>query len=223
MIFINYIFLDFEMNEVEDFKINKYCPNEIIQIGAIKLNHNLKEIDHFNAYIKPQYNYIIPRISNMTGITNEKVENSDDFSKVLDRFVDWVGEDFQIFAWSSNDYRQLRDEAKYKNYNNENLKKIFKNWSDFQKEFCNLLGLGKNNRISLDLALNLVGASFKGKRHNALSDSRNTIYLYKISRNKEQFKKDMQNIKNVLFQKKEKTTIGDILGSQLDVIKKDLK
>lgn len=220
---MNLIFIDFEMNEIENEIIQKKCKNEIIQIGAIKLDRNLKEIDNFCIYIKPEFNKIVPRITELTNISNEKVLNACNFSKALDKFLEWAGDDFKILAWSSNDYKQIKNEAILKEYDNDKLNYAFQNWFDFQKEFCSLLGLKKNKRISLDLALEITGTSFKGKRHNALNDCRNTAYLYKISRDKESFKKDMYRIKDILFQNQKSFTIGDLLDNQLSEIKKSLK
>lgn len=49
---MNYIIYDLELNS-KPFKSK--LPNEIIEIGAIKLDSDLKEIDTFQAFIKPHY------------------------------------------------------------------------------------------------------------------------------------------------------------------------
>lgn len=49
---MNYIVYDLELNS-KPFKSS--IPNEIIEIGAIKLNENLQEIGMFSSFIKPKY------------------------------------------------------------------------------------------------------------------------------------------------------------------------
>jgi len=45
------------------------------------LDENLWEIGKFQIYVKPEYNdVIVPKISKLTGITNEMVANAPTFS-----------------------------------------------------------------------------------------------------------------------------------------------
>ncbi|MFU7517822.1 hypothetical protein AB4668_18725, partial [Clostridium sp. HCS.1] len=72
-----FIIIDFEFNNLEG--IHKYYPdiftkypslenidldNEIIEIGAIKLDNYMKPLNEFKAYIKPS---VIPVISDIFG------------------------------------------------------------------------------------------------------------------------------------------------------------
>ena len=51
------IFLDFEMNRVsKDFpEVKKKCGFEIIQIGAVMLDEDNREISGFNEFVHPDY------------------------------------------------------------------------------------------------------------------------------------------------------------------------
>ena len=53
---MNYIVLDLEWNQCPTGKENEneLIPFEIIEIGAVKLNENLKEIDRFREVVRPQ-------------------------------------------------------------------------------------------------------------------------------------------------------------------------
>ena len=199
----SYIFLDLEMNYLKGVK-----DTEIIQISAIKLDRNFKEIDSFNNYIKPEYNHIYKEISNLTGITDKKVENCKGFKIIMDSFLEWLGDNYIAFAWSNNDCSQIKKESTMKNYQHEKLEYLTSHLFDFQKEFGDILELNDGKRISLDFALDISGVKFKGKRHNALYDAKNTAYLYKISRN-ETFKENLKKSSNFI-NSNTKITIGDL-------------
>ena len=68
-------------------------PNEreIIEFGAVVVDiKSLEIIDEFSALVKPQRN---PEISNfcsqLTGITQSELDNSDDFKTVFSDFLHW--------------------------------------------------------------------------------------------------------------------------------------
>ena len=80
---MHYIVLDLEFNQDPEsiidlslipgnlIKKNKY-PQEIIQIGAVKLDENLNIIEPFNRLVKPSiYGHISPFITELTGLTKK--------------------------------------------------------------------------------------------------------------------------------------------------------
>lgn len=79
---MKHIVVDLEMNNIRRrSEARKICTNEIIEIGASMLDENLWEIGKFQIYVKPEYNdVIVPKISKLTGITNEMVANAPTFS-----------------------------------------------------------------------------------------------------------------------------------------------
>ena len=64
--------------------------DEIIEIGAIKVD-NYKIIDEFHSLIKPKEE-IDEFITNLTGITNEMVENAPNIEEVLPNFISFIGD-----------------------------------------------------------------------------------------------------------------------------------
>ena len=222
MIYINYVFIDLEMNTFIG-KNNHKCQ-EIIQIGAVKLNENLEEIDSFDFLVKNSKK-ISKEVLFLTKVCLDDLKKAENFEIVFNNFLNWLGEDYIVLAWSDNDLKQIKNEIKVKKIlNNDKITYLLNHFYDFQKEFCDLLNL-KSRVISLDLALSLVGFEFEGKRHNALFDARNTSYLYKISRDKKNFKKEMENVKDILSKdKKEKNTIKDLIGADvLENLKSKIK
>ena len=68
--------------------------NNIIQIGAVYLkrveNKDYEIANRFNELIKPTGELISPFITELTGITNEAVENAPNFEVVGERFTKWA-------------------------------------------------------------------------------------------------------------------------------------
>ena len=78
----NYVVFDIETTGLDsEF-------DEIIEIGAVKIKDGIK-IDTFNSLIKPEYE-IDEFITELTGITNEMVENAPSIDEVLPKFMDFI-------------------------------------------------------------------------------------------------------------------------------------
>lgn len=89
--------------------------NELIEISAIKYNGNEK-IDTFTTLIKPK-DRIPYRITNITGITNEMVENSPTVEEVMPSLIEFIGTS-PIVAHNANfDYKFIQ------NYSNNSFSK----------------------------------------------------------------------------------------------------
>ena len=94
---MNYVVVDFEWNQACYGKgsENRKIPFEIIEIGAVKLDENLKEIDRFSRTIRPKvYKKLHYITRDLTGITQEELCASDPFSYVLVDFMLWCGKDY---------------------------------------------------------------------------------------------------------------------------------
>ena len=70
------------MNPVSrEFKeIRRALNDEVIEIGAVKLDENFQQIGEFQCYVKPEYGEIKQHITRLTGITQEMVADKDTFS-----------------------------------------------------------------------------------------------------------------------------------------------
>ncbi len=89
--------------------------NELIEVSAIKYDGN-KRIDTFSTLIKPKVR--IPYyITNITGITNDMVEEAPEVEEVMPELIDFVG-DLPIVAHNANfDYKFIQ------NYSNNSFTK----------------------------------------------------------------------------------------------------
>ena len=114
-----HIVLDLEMNPVSKEHKNVYenLRQEIIEIGAVKLNEHLEIVDTFDCFVKPEFNYqITPYINKLTGIKSSSAMNAESFATALKDFEAWMGNgaDTRIYSWSDNDLIQLKTECEFK-------------------------------------------------------------------------------------------------------------
>ena len=119
---MNHIIIDLEFNSPytngygQKVK-NIDCPHEIIEIGAIKLDNNFNQIDSFRMFIKSTYYHIVSKlVCKKTGITAEDLRNGGiEFTKAIDIFLKWIGQDSQLYTWSENDYLVMKQNCDFHN------------------------------------------------------------------------------------------------------------
>lgn len=104
--------------------------DEIIEIGAVKLL-NGEIIDKFHSLIKP--NKKIPlKITELTGITEEMLENENDIKKILPEFLKFIDKSVLVAHNTDFDYPFLRD----------NVRKIYN--KEFKQSYIDTLALSKS-------------------------------------------------------------------------------
>lgn len=211
---MNYIIVDFEMNSVagEYKEARRICRCEIIEIGAVIMDESFMVLGEFKTLVKPQYNdCIYKKYETLTGISTQMVYGAPTFATAYEMFVNWCesyGSDYEVYAWSENDYNQLTAEMELKQYAKVDKMCLLENWFDFQKEYTEKLGLERI--MSLEKALDYAGIEFEGHMHDALCDAKNTAELFSIVRNEERCKVVLQAVMDVLKPKNVSCTLGDI-------------
>lgn len=108
---MNYIVLDLEWNQSPTGKEreNSKIPFEIIEIGAVKLNSDLKQIDSFDETIMPKvYKYLHYKIKEISCISMSDLKKSPDFKTVINQFLNWCGEDYIFCTWGCLDLWELQ-------------------------------------------------------------------------------------------------------------------
>lgn len=213
---MKHIVVDLEMNNIrQKSEARRICTNETIEIGAVMLDDNLREIASFRTYVKPEYNDgIVRKISRLTGITDEMVEHAPLFNDAFRMFTNWclgTGDDVTIYAWSDNDYKQISKEITLKGYQMTEAEQtlLSEPWSDFQEEFDAHLGFEK--KLSLKVALDMAGIVFEGREHDALDDARNTAELLQVFMDKELFNKALRKIKELMEPSSIACSIGELV------------
>ena len=200
---MKHVVVDLEMNKIsKNSTARSICSCETIEIGAVMLDENLREVASFRTYVKPEYNSVIDRrISRLTGITDEMVEHAPLFGEAFRMFTNWclgTGDDVTIYSWSDSDYNQIAKEIVLKGYHVTDSEQplLAKEWSDFQHEFDAHLGFDR--QLSLKMALDMAGVDFSGREHDALDDARNTAELLQIFRDQSLFDRTLRKIKEAM-------------------------
>lgn len=211
---MNYVIIDLEMNEIakEHKEERRICHLEIIEIGAVILDENLLVMGEFKTLVKPQYNDTIgKRYETLTGISTGMVVGAPNFTTAYEMFVNWCesyGDDYEVYAWSENDYNQVVAEMALKGYTKEDKMGPLRKWYDFQKEYTCKLGLERI--MSLEKALNYAGFEFEGRMHDALWDAKNTAQLFALVRDEKRCNEVLNAVIEALQPKEEHRTLGDM-------------
>lgn len=95
---MNFIIFDLEWNNAYNYKL-KRGMNEIIEIGAVKLDENLKVIDTFKQLIKPKLSKKLgSRFKNLTHITIDEINQSGiSFENAFDNFSNGAAKEIICF------------------------------------------------------------------------------------------------------------------------------
>ena len=113
---MKHVVVDLEMNPVsrEFREVRRKLNEEVIEIGAVRLDENFQQEAEFQCYVKPEYGPIKKHITSLTGITQAMVADKKTYAACFQDFVDWVGEEeTKIYSWSMSDIKQLRSECRY--------------------------------------------------------------------------------------------------------------
>ena len=219
---MKHIVVDLEMNPVskEYREVRRKLNGEIIEIGAVRLNENYEQEDEFQCYVCPQYGMVKKHITELTGITQEKVEGHPAFSDSFHSFVAWIGAaETKIYSWSMSDIKQLRKECRLK-LPDFDVNWLDTRWVDLQQAFDDRLGL--HNSLALKHALGAMGRRFEGSQHSALADAVNTSAVLALMQDDAKFRETMRPVLEILEPSEVlSNSIGDLFPD-LEKLKKNL-
>lgn len=176
---MNYIVLDMEWNQsypkVGEDARKKKVKNEIIEIGAVKLNENMEFLASYKRLVRPVFiKKLNSHVKKLTGITKEMLDNGGYFPDIIAEFRDWCGEDMCIITWGYDDVPMLVSCLKMYNLSSDwigswyNLQVIFNAQTD-----------GSTNQKSLKAALEYFECSIDEEHpwHDALNDAYYTAVI----------------------------------------------
>ena len=219
---MKHVVVDLEMNPVsrEFREVRRKLNEEVIEIGAVRLDENFQQEAEFQCYVKPEYGPIKKHITSLTGITQAMVADKKTYAACFQDFVDWVGEEeTKIYSWSMSDIKQLRSECRYK-LPDFDIEWLNARWVDLQQEFDDRLGL--HNSLALKHALGAMDHKFEGTQHTALADAINTSAILTLMQDDAKFKETMKPVLESLQPKDDlASSIGD-LCPELAKLQKDL-
>lgn len=184
----------------------KKLKNEVIEIGAVRMDDAFHPLDRFRIFVRPQYNGVIERkIDKLTGISNGAVSDAVSLPEALDALEAWCGSDgYEIYAWSTSDLCQLRKECGFKGIDSVFLDEMVQ-WHDFQEDFRQMLG--EKNILSLSNAMHRAGLEPEGSLHDASWDAYNSARLMETAYS-EDFAVDLANAQDACYQEAPKIQGG---------------
>ncbi|RNA33870.1 3 -5 exoribonuclease 1 [Brachionus plicatilis] len=156
---------------------NKNYPHEIIEFPIVLIDmKSFSIVDHFSSYCKPIIN---PRLSSfctqLTGITQDKVDEAEDFKTVLKKADEWIeshelGKKFKFAIatdgpWDMQNFLNLQC-----SHSGIQYPRWAKKWIDVRKLFSNWLGV---RRCNIAKMLAYYDLEFEGSQHCGLDDAQN--------------------------------------------------
>lgn len=184
-----FIIIDLEFNNLSG--IHKCIPNvyndypnlkkldlvnEIIEIGAVKLDDHMQPCEELKVYIKPSVIPVInPKILEITKINISDLENGVRFVEGINKLKEMVQDGDIICSWAKDDIAEIIINANYYEYDNLSW---LNNYLDIQEYVTKILGYKKS--LSLKNALKALKIKVNEELlHDALNDSIYTAHVFK--------------------------------------------
>ena len=157
---MTYTILDLEWDSIY-FKPKKRYVNQILQIGAVKLDKNFKIIDTFERTIRSSVSdKVSTRFSKLTGITTEDMLKGVPLTTAVMEYNSWIDEDTITMTWSNSDlYTVLENEKVLIEGVKFNISFYLDLQSCIQREM-ELLGYEIKSQIALSDAAEKLGVIF---------------------------------------------------------------
>lgn len=172
---MNFIVYDLEATCWEGRPPNKV--QEIIEIGALKLNPYGEVIGHFKSFVRP---VLSPNLSlfcrQLTNIDQVDVNRADTFPTVIDAFQEWIGyfdeEDYLLCSWGRFDQKMLIRDCE--------LHDMESDWTEhhinLKKQYHEIRRLHRTR--GLKYAVTAEGFEFTGEQHRAYDDALNLAQIF---------------------------------------------
>ncbi len=179
-----YIIMDLEWNNSYMKSTQKFI-NEIIEIGAVKLDEQLQVVDTFSELVKPTVSKKLrSRIKNLTHITNEEICNGRPFSEVIKRFKKWAGSDAIVMTWGDTDIRTML--TNFKCFLKKDSIDFISRYADLQRYCQCFINMENVQQAGLSYAAECLEIDAeKYPHHRALDDSLLSAECFKKVYNKE--------------------------------------
>ncbi|HMQ07755.1 MAG TPA: 3'-5' exonuclease [Saprospiraceae bacterium] len=149
---------------------------EIIEIGAFKINHFGEAISSFSSFIQPVANpKLSPFCQKLTSITQSDVDGARKFPQVIQQFQDWIDiydEEYLLCSWGKFDIDLLRNDC--------NLHRIETGWLDYHTNLKSQYHEFKKmvKYTGLKNTVDREGFEFTGVQHRAISDAENLAKIF---------------------------------------------
>lgn len=201
---MNYIILDLEWDSAYCKKHGRFV-NQILQIGAVKLDSKFCEIGKFSKIVRSSFaKKVSKRFATLTGITSEDMLAGIPFVEAVNQYNEWAGNDFITLTWSNSDLFAIMENTRLF-LDEGNAFKLGK-YVDLQKYFqseMKLCGEEIVNQVSLSNAAEMLKISTEAfDLHTAIDDSKITAEILKRTYNAERFAPFIKDTANPEFYRK---------------------
>ncbi|WP_042275551.1 3'-5' exonuclease [[Clostridium] dakarense] len=168
----NYIAFDIETTGLSP------VTNEITEIGALKIKHG-EVVDTFEMLVKPTKK-ISKKITDLTGITNEMVQDAPSIEEVLPKFIEFAEKLALVGHNIKFDYGFINEN--YKRINNKEFRRkkyctmeMYKKW---HKEYYDMKADGAKLGDAITELLGIdEWSNYNNNAHRGLNDAE---YAHKI-------------------------------------------
>ncbi|MFE4761252.1 exonuclease [Bacillus mycoides] len=151
-------------------------PSEIVDIGAVKIDvSTMKVIGEFSELVKPSAP-LTRHTTKLTGITKKDLIGVGNFPQIIEKFIQFIGEDSIFVSWGKEDYRFLSQDCTLYGVECPCMEKESR--FDVQKFVFQAYEELFEHTPSLQFAVNQLGLTWEGKQHRALADAENTANIF---------------------------------------------
>lgn len=174
---MQYIVIDLEWNGSYSKKAHGYF-NEIIEVGAVKVDERMRIVDTFRAAIKPVVSKKLSSIvTDLTNITAEELEDGTTFTAMMRQLSRWMGnEPSTVLTWSTTDLLVLMENCRY--FTGRQEIPFLQNYMDFQAYAQQRMGVDVSQQLGLARAGEMLGIPEDNMSlHRALDDSKLTAAI----------------------------------------------
>ena len=176
---MNYVVVDLEWNQAMSSKssvFNKlpiHLRGEIIEIGAVKLDEDMKPGEEFTIDVKPVYfRRMHYKVKKITGFDKDRLAQGVGFPEAMERFRAWCGEDVTFITWGCDDQGILEQNIIIHDLDWDWIA----GWINLQLIY-NLQTGGDKNQKSLASAMEHFEIEQTRVAHDALGDAYNTALV----------------------------------------------
>ncbi|MBM7563213.1 exonuclease domain-containing protein [Paenibacillus sacheonensis] len=173
---MDYIILDIEFN---GRKFASDLPMEVIEIGAVRLDAELRQTGQFTSLVKPVYfAKLNDFIQKKTGIPQEGIDAAAGFPAVIADFLAWLGprEELLIVTWGGEDMKRIVFDTRMHGLDDAYWLEV--DYYDLLKGYIQHKGV--TNDVSVENALAELGISGDDNQaHRALDDARMTAEIFR--------------------------------------------
>jgi len=174
---MNFIIFDLEATCWETEKEAHGKVQEIIEIGAVKMDEDGEVIGTFSEFIRPvAHSQLSAFCTKLTTITQVDVNRAEKFPEVIEKFKTWIGldddEEYLLCSWGFFDQRALARNCVYHQLDAEWTKSHI----NLKEQYPKIVGTYRS--IGLKRAVEAEGFEWDGIHHRGISDAINLAKVF---------------------------------------------